>query len=173
MSTSKKHALSDDESIAERTPIKHHLTPLELQKKQLDKLLEKIDKPVRIPERPTAKPINREPKDYVKNIQGSSAGAGSGDFHVYRAGRRREYARLKQMDEESKEVSRSRCFVVVSRKILLASGINFEVSRQIHILAVSRSYAQDQSKETLGIQMGYPIKQNNWRYWPFCYAILR
>ncbi|KAF9149391.1 hypothetical protein BG015_008819 [Linnemannia schmuckeri] len=103
MSTSKKHTLSDDESTTERTPIKHHLTPLELQKKQLDKLLEKIDKPVRIPERPRAKPINREPKDYVKNIQGSSAGAGSGDFHVYRAGRRREYARLKQMDEESKE----------------------------------------------------------------------
>lgn len=104
MSTSKKHVLSDDESSEPRAPIKHHLTPLELQKKQLDKLLEKIDKPVRIPERPHAKPINREPKDYVKNIQGSSAGAGSGDFHVYRAGRRREYARLKQMDEESKEV---------------------------------------------------------------------
>lgn len=118
MSTSKKHALSDDESNAERTPIKHHLTPLELQKKQLDKLLEKIDKPVRIPERPTAKPINREPKDYVKNIQGSSAGAGSGDFHVYRAGRRREYARLKQMDEESKEVSLQRRFVVVSGRFL-------------------------------------------------------
>ncbi|KAG0080752.1 hypothetical protein BGZ90_011400 [Linnemannia elongata] len=103
MSTFKKHALSDDESSEPRAPIKHHLTPLELQKKQLDKLLEKIEKPVRIPERPQAKPINREPKDYVKNIQGSSAGAGSGDFHVYRAGRRREYARLKQMDEESKE----------------------------------------------------------------------
>ncbi|KAF9935225.1 hypothetical protein FBU30_006310 [Linnemannia zychae] len=104
MSTTRKHSLSDDESpSAERAPIKHHLTPLELQKKQLDKLLEKIDKPVRIPERPQAKPVNREPKDYVKNIQGSSAGAGSGDFHVYRAGRRREYARLKQMDEESKE----------------------------------------------------------------------
>ncbi|UZP41948.1 hypothetical protein NXS19_009764 [Fusarium pseudograminearum] len=31
---------------------------------------------------------------------GSSAGAGSGEFHVYKASRRREYERLRSMDED-------------------------------------------------------------------------
>ena len=40
----------------------------------------------------------------MKNVQGSSAGAGSGEFHVYKASRRREYERLKIMEEESTQV---------------------------------------------------------------------
>jgi len=38
----------------------------------------------------------------MNNVQGSSAGAGSGEFHVYKASRRREYERLRAMDEEVK-----------------------------------------------------------------------
>ena len=40
------------------------------------------------------------PPEIVANVQGSSAGAGSGEFHVYKASRRREYERLRLMDEE-------------------------------------------------------------------------
>jgi len=40
------------------------------------------------------------PPEIVTNVQGSSAGAGSGEFHVYKASRRREYERLRRMDEE-------------------------------------------------------------------------
>lgn len=40
----------------------------------------------------------------MKNVQGSSAGAGSGEFHVYKQSRRREYERLKLMDETSQKV---------------------------------------------------------------------
>lgn len=39
----------------------------------------------------------------MKNVQGSSAGAGSGEFHVYKASRRREYERLKIMEEETQK----------------------------------------------------------------------
>lgn len=43
------------------------------------------------------------PPEIVANVQGSSAGAGSGEFHVYKASRRREYERLRVMEEESRE----------------------------------------------------------------------
>ncbi|KAF3942235.1 hypothetical protein ABW19_dt0201211 [Dactylella cylindrospora] len=43
------------------------------------------------------------PPEIVANVQGSSAGAGSGEFHVYKASRRREYERLKMMDDELKK----------------------------------------------------------------------
>jgi Protein of unknown function (DUF1168) len=43
-----------------------------------------------------------QPPEIVANVQGSSAGAGSGEFHVYKASRRREYERLRGMEEEAK-----------------------------------------------------------------------
>ena len=42
------------------------------------------------------------PPEIVANVQGSSAGAGSGEFHVYKAARRREYERQRLMDDEAK-----------------------------------------------------------------------
>ena len=43
-------------------------------------------------------------REMMKNVQGSSAGAGSGEFHVYKASRRREYERLKMMEDEAQKV---------------------------------------------------------------------
>jgi len=40
------------------------------------------------------------PPEIVANVQGSSAGAGSGEFHVYKASRRREFERLRMMQSE-------------------------------------------------------------------------
>ncbi|CAI4218137.1 unnamed protein product [Parascedosporium putredinis] len=48
--------------------------------------------------------------DIVTNVQGSSAGAGSGEFHVYKAARRREADRLRRMDEEARNESAQRKF---------------------------------------------------------------
>eukprot|EP00978_Attheya_sp_CCMP212_P003272 scaffold6777_cov51-Attheya_sp.AAC.4 len=41
----------------------------------------------------------------VDNPYGSTAGAGSGEFHVYRHARAREMARLKQMDEDEQQAT--------------------------------------------------------------------
>jgi Protein of unknown function (DUF1168) len=82
---------------------RHALTPLERQRVQLSKLLKDPAKPVNIPAPPKEKTI-RPPREMMKNVQGSSAGAGSGEFHVYKANRRREYERLKLMEEMSKKV---------------------------------------------------------------------
>lgn len=83
---------------------KHALTGVEKQRVQLERLLKDPSKLVVLPAPPKEKTI-RPPREMMKNVQGSSAGAGSGEFHVYKANRRREYERLKLMDEESQKVS--------------------------------------------------------------------
>ena len=89
-------------SLAPQT-FRHALTPLERQRSQLERLLKDPSKPAFVPPPPKEKTI-RPAREMMKNVQGSSAGAGSGEFHVYKAGRRREYERLKIMEEESKKV---------------------------------------------------------------------
>ena len=82
---------------------RHALTPVERQKQQLEKLLKDPSKPAYVPPPPKEKTI-RPAREMMKNVQGSSAGAGSGEFHVYKASRRREYERLKLMDEQTQKV---------------------------------------------------------------------
>ena len=73
-----------------------------LQANEIENLMYDPDRPVALP--PTsaeAKASMAPPPEIVANVQGSSAGAGSGEFHVYKASRRREYERLRAMDEEA------------------------------------------------------------------------
>ena len=84
-------------------PIKRRaLTPVSAQAASVDALFAKPDQEIRIPVDAVGR-LRAAPPEIVTNVQGSSAGAGSGEFHVYKASRRREYERLKEMDEQVKK----------------------------------------------------------------------
>ncbi|KAG8967216.1 hypothetical protein FRC03_010460 [Tulasnella sp. 419] len=93
---------ADNDPVLPPPVNRHAPTPVELQRQQLAKLLKDPTKEVHIPAPPKEKSL-RPPREMMKNVQGSSAGAGSGEFHVYKQNRRREYERLKMMDETTKK----------------------------------------------------------------------
>jgi hypothetical protein len=78
---------------------KRALSPRSKQSAHLEALFANPDKPINLPSS-GSKSSSSLPPEIVANVQGSSAGAGSGEFHVYKASRRREYERLRAMDEE-------------------------------------------------------------------------
>ncbi|KAI5209849.1 hypothetical protein E4T39_00569 [Aureobasidium subglaciale] len=78
---------------------KRALSPRSKQSAHLEALFANPDKPINLPSSSSTK-SSTLPPEIVANVQGSSAGAGSGEFHVYKASRRREYERLRAMDEE-------------------------------------------------------------------------
>lgn len=90
-----------------KRPVKRRaLSPTSAQASHVTSLFARPDQEIRIPapagpDAPGARRLPAPP-EIVTNVQGSSAGAGSGEFHVYKAARRREYERLRVMDEEVK-----------------------------------------------------------------------
>ncbi|ESZ98775.1 hypothetical protein SBOR_0824 [Sclerotinia borealis F-4128] len=90
-----------------KRPLKRRaISPRSETASQIDKLMTAPDRDIKIPSS-TSLAVKREGgtnvPEIVQNVQGSSAGAGSGEFHVYKASRRREYERLKGMDEEVRQ----------------------------------------------------------------------
>lgn len=55
---------------APKKKAKHDLKPLDIQRQQVEKLLQKPDKIIQIPEK-TDKPKLKAPKDIVRNVQGT------------------------------------------------------------------------------------------------------
>ncbi|KAI4722376.1 hypothetical protein E4T48_01230 [Aureobasidium sp. EXF-10727] len=90
---------------------KRALSPRSKQSAHLEALFANPDKPIPMPTSATSK-STLLPPEIVANVQGSSAGAGSGEFHVYKASRRREYERLRAMDEEKETEEKDAEFAV-------------------------------------------------------------
>ncbi|KAM8977076.1 PRKR-interacting protein 1 [Pelodytes ibericus] len=72
------------------------------QRLKLERLMRNPDKLAQIPER-LKEWSPRSAPEFVRDVMGSSAGAGSGEFHVYRHLRRREYQRQEFMDTLSEK----------------------------------------------------------------------
>ncbi|KAK2761193.1 hypothetical protein FQN54_001714 [Arachnomyces sp. PD_36] len=86
-----------------KRPLKRRaLTPVSEQATEIQTLFKDPTKDLKLPNpsKPRSSNSLSAPPEIVANVQGSSAGAGSGEFHVYKASRRREYERVKLMDEE-------------------------------------------------------------------------
>ncbi|KAJ7072278.1 hypothetical protein C8F01DRAFT_1215996 [Mycena amicta] len=94
-------AVNESKASSSSAP-RYALTAVEKQRSQLDRLLKDPQKPAFIPAAPQEKTI-RAAREMMKNVQGSSAGAGSGEFHVYKASRRREYERIKLIEETAQK----------------------------------------------------------------------
>eukprot|EP00037_Helgoeca_nana_P011897 m.107065 g.107065 ORF g.107065 m.107065 type:complete len:177 (-) comp21131_c0_seq1:1150-1680(-) len=65
---------------------------------RLQKLMEMPEKEALIPQAKQERGP-RAPRDFNPNVMGSTAGAGSGEFHVYRHDRAKEYERLRHLDK--------------------------------------------------------------------------
>ncbi|MFH4980597.1 hypothetical protein AB6A40_007306 [Gnathostoma spinigerum] len=75
-------------------------TGYDLLRMRLNRLEANIEKPVSIPQRrDDRKP--RPPPDFVRNVVGSSAAAGSAEFHIFRNNRKREMDRLDYMNRKA------------------------------------------------------------------------
>lgn len=69
------------------------------QRRRIERLMENPDRLIELPDTSMSLSKKYEPPDFVRNVMGSSAGAGSGEFHVYRHLRRKELTRLKELEE--------------------------------------------------------------------------
>ncbi|KAJ2882198.1 PRKR-interacting protein 1 [Coemansia aciculifera] len=73
------------------------------QRAHIEHLMQNIDKPIELPQSSNNRSLLKPPPEIVLNVKGSSAGAGSSDFHTYRELRRKEHLRIKLMEAEAAE----------------------------------------------------------------------
>ena len=84
-------------------------TYTDFQRLKIERMMKDPDRPISIPERPQGTKLSKAP-EFVREVMGSSAAAGSGEFHVYRGIRRREQKRNQFFEALSQEEEQRRQF---------------------------------------------------------------
>ncbi|OZC08487.1 hypothetical protein X798_04548 [Onchocerca flexuosa] len=90
-------------------------TAYDLIRMRLERLQKNIEKPVSIPQRRDGRKP-RPPPDFVRNVVGSSAAAGSAEFHIFRNNRKREMDRLDYMNNKALQEELDEKFLNERRK---------------------------------------------------------
>ncbi|KAK9495837.1 hypothetical protein V1508DRAFT_436592 [Lipomyces doorenjongii] len=91
---------SDDESQQQKKRQRVSADPYASLRTQLSSFAKNPNKEIVIPRPKSPSDLIPPPPELVTNVQGSSAGAGSGEFHVYKQARRREMERTKIFEEQ-------------------------------------------------------------------------
>ncbi|CAJ0584301.1 unnamed protein product, partial [Mesorhabditis spiculigera] len=78
------------------------LTAYDLIRVKLEHLQKNIDKPAPIPPRPEKLTAPKAAPEFVRNVVGSTAAAGSAEYHIFRNLRRREQNRLDYINAKAK-----------------------------------------------------------------------
>jgi len=76
--------------------------PTELARLRLERLTKNIDKPAPIPN-PKREWKPAPPPEFVRNVVGASAAAGSAEYHIYRNQRQKEILRQNYLEQQAKK----------------------------------------------------------------------
>ncbi|KAL4402902.1 protein kinase inhibitor [Malassezia pachydermatis] len=90
-----------EDEVQRATHKRRTLTPAEKQAQALEEMFKNPKRAMRLPSPPRSAYKVREPPEMVDHVQGSSAGVGSGEFHVYKMTRRLESDRIQAMQDEA------------------------------------------------------------------------
>ena len=105
--TEKKMSSSDDE---DKRTSKKAKTVMDEQRIKIEKLMAHPDREIFIPgiKEDGKKPRAFHTHEFQRNVMGASAGAGSGEFDIYRGCRRRELIRQEFLEIEDQKVKKNK-----------------------------------------------------------------
>ncbi|PVU89049.1 hypothetical protein BB559_005258 [Furculomyces boomerangus] len=118
----------------------------EIQQRYIDKLMKNPEKEFKIPSFDDNFGL-KPPPEFVKTFGGSSAGAGSGEFHVYRHLRRKEFARQSMLKREKEMDEKLEAF---QKRKEMAELIEKEKTEKRRQKRAKRKRGKTQNKDQVG-----------------------